>query len=311
MAQGGKNQNLLTTTLNLGLLVYDKRNLVHISKTNTVEEALFILQRENILALPIYDEEKESYIHILTIFDIMTYVAFGSFKIDENEPDAYSVFKSAKIPVSELVFKPLHTEDEKVWIFNAEDNINKVLEPMSKGVHRVLVDLNNGVGKPQYRMLTQTDIVRFLSSYILYESSSLDGSQKIKELNLINRKVKTMNENHTALEVFRTLHVEDFSAIPIVNNDGKLEATLSASDLRGLRSYQLKSVLLPALQFLFLFRGPAAKKCVTCTENDSLSDVIMKFIVFKVHRVWVVNDEFHPVGVISLTDIIGQFVSYD
>ena len=297
-------------TWNLGLLVYDKRNLVHVTSTTTVEEALFLLQRENILALPVYDEQKETFTHILTIFDILTYVAFGSFKIDEKEPDAYEVFKSAKIPISELVFKPIHSEDAKVWVYNANDKICKVLEPMCKGVHRILVDIHNGEGKPQYRMLTQSDMIRFLSSYTLFEPSSPDGTQKLKDLNIIRGNVKTANENTPALEAFRTLEIEDIMALPLVDDTGKLVATLSASDLRGLRSFQLKSILLSSIQFLLLFRGPAARRCVTCTENDTLFDIITKFIIFKVHRIWVVDANYHPVGVISLSDVIEKYVSY-
>ena len=156
-------------TWNLGLLVFDKRNLITIFNNTTVEEALFVLHRENILAVAVTNPENEDLIQILTIFDLLAYITFGSFKYgEEEETDAFSLFKSANVPVSDIIQKPIHSEDEKVWIYKANDPIEKVLEPLSKGVHRILVVLNNGEGKPQYRMLTQTDVVRFLSSYSFF-----------------------------------------------------------------------------------------------------------------------------------------------
>lgn len=308
MAQS--NDDVLNTW-NLGLLVYDKRDLIKVSSTSTVEEALFLLQKENILAVVVVDDENQNNMKILTIFDVMTYVAFGSFKYGDEEPDAFSVFRSANIPVSSLLNAPIHPEDEKLWTFKSTDPISKVLEPMSKGVHRVLVDLNTEGDKPNYRMLTQSDLLRFLASYNLFEKHpQLNAQETVKNLNVMSKLQKSVNENTKALEVFRILHLDDISAVPLVNDAGQLTSTLSASDLRGLRSYQLKSVLLPAIDFLHIYKGPAARRCITCTENDSLSNVINKLIVHRIHRVWVVDANSTPVGCISLSDIIGKYVVY-
>ena len=119
-----------------------------------------------------------------------------------------------------------------------------------------------------------------------------------------------MNENSRALDVFRTMQLDDNLAVPLVDNDGKLTATLSSSDLRGLRNYQFKSILSPAIEFLLVYRGPAARRCVTCTEEDTLNDVITKLVMNRIHRVWVVNDKYQPIGVVTLSDVIGKFVVY-
>jgi len=293
----------------LSLLVYDKRNLIQISSCTTVEEALFVLQRENILAVAVTPENEDA-IRILTIFDLLAHITFGSFKYgEEGEADAFSLFKSANVPVSDIVRKPIHAEDENVWTFKSSDPIDRVFEPLSKGVHRVLVDLNNGEGKPQYRLLSQTDVVRFLSSYSLIDPT-VNTNEKLKNLNIITRKVKAVHEHTRALDVFRGMQIDDILAVPLVNNDGKLTATLSASDLRGLRSYQLKSILLPAIEYLYIYKGPTARRSVTCTEEDTLNDAITKLVINRIHRVWIVNDLHEPIGVLTLSDVIGKFVVY-
>jgi len=39
-------------------------------------------------------------------------------------------------------------------------------------------------------------------------------------------------------------------------------------------------------------------------KKDSVESVILKFLCFRVHRVYIINDDFKPIGVITLTDIM-------
>ena len=47
---------------------------------------------------------------------------------------------------------------------------------------------------------------------------------------------------------------------------------------------------------------------ITCKSSDTLEDVMRKLNANYVHRVYVVDEENHPVGVVSLRDIIAAFV---
>jgi CBS domain-containing protein len=46
---------------------------------------------------------------------------------------------------------------------------------------------------------------------------------------------------------------------------------------------------------------------VVCSNSDTVESVVLKLVVHKVHRIFVVSDKLAPVGVISLTDIM-QFM---
>ncbi len=45
-------------------------------------------------------------------------------------------------------------------------------------------------------------------------------------------------------------------------------------------------------------------KSPVCVRGDTLfADVVKELVVSHVHRVWVIDDDFKPTGVISITDI--------
>jgi CBS domain-containing protein len=47
----------------------------------------------------------------------------------------------------------------------------------------------------------------------------------------------------------------------------------------------------------------------TCTRNTSFNFVLLRILALRVHRLWVVDDKEHPIGVISLTDIMKTLIA--
>lgn len=311
----------LLSTLTLGLLVYDKRDLVSVPATTTVDQALGIIQRENVLALPVTDASKpDEYVGIISIFDIMAYVAFGSFRVDETS-DQFQLFRSAEIPVVDLL--SVHNESERIWTLNDTDPIQSCLEPMSKGVHRIIVRQQrtsaDGVVTTRSRLLTQSDLVRFLMSYSVHGRTPADGTpdarKSLSELHIVDSPNKpsmtAIARTATALEAFRLLEQHSIMSAPVVDEDGSIITSISASDLRGLRSHQLSSVLLPVLEFLKSQRAGALSVPITATLSSSLYDVSMLMILHRIHRVWIVDDAQKPIGVVSMSDVICKFSPFD
>jgi CBS domain-containing protein len=117
-----------------------------------------------------------------------------------------------------------------------------------------------------------------------------------------------------------------------VQRQGKLVASLSASDLRGVTSDEVDALLLlPVLEFLQRRRATTP---FTCNPSTTLHDVslntyiaalffefsfvnlrslvpdsalvqVMKSLVEnKAHRLWIVDNEQKLLGVITLTDLL-------
>lgn len=47
-----------------------------------------------------------------------------------------------------------------------------------------------------------------------------------------------------------------------------------------------------------------------CTPQSSLGEVMEKVYQTGVHRVWMVDDDYRPIGIVSLTDILRIFADH-
>jgi len=181
--------------------------------------------------------------------------------------------------------------------------LRQVLEILSHGSHRVMV----GDGTPERtKVLSQVDVVLFLLDK--YDSLPTACKQAIPQLGLIHdnrmvNKVVAMSHRNSAVEGFRKIFRQGVSGLAILDDDDKLVGTLSASDVRGIKIDQLDSVLEPVLTYLTKKYGQT-RAPVTVAPNESLRQVMEKIILGKVHRVWVVDPNYRPVGCVTCTDVI-------
>lgn len=311
----------LLDELTIGLLVYDKRELVSISSSATVEEALSLMATHNVLSLPVVDSDGNCK-SIVSILDLMIYVAFGCYRPSDSycaDAEQFQCFKKTQTPVGDVA----GIDEEGLWEFSASESIKKILEPMSKGVHRILVHDEievDGKSTKRSRLLTQTDLIRFLVSYTVYAKDincNIDIHDTLAHLGLSTHKTPLFSvpQSLSALEAFRRMAEHNVKSAPVVDSNGVLQGTISASDLRGLRSNQLSSILLPVLEFkdkarsLRQSNGPNAH-VVKANSSATLFDTMVQLIIHKVHQLWLVDDEGKPTASVSMTDIITKFSPY-
>ena len=112
-----------------------------------------------------------------------------------------------------------------------------------------------------------------------------------------------------------------FSAAVVVERtkphmDGVADSTLwravdnlSIADVRGLRDVSmLRSVDdggLTVMQFLWHMRGAAAERALLSVSHKStVFAAAQLMLTHGVHRVWLVDDDEVPVGVVSVTDVL-------
>jgi CBS domain-containing protein len=100
--------------------------------------------------------------------------------------------------------------------------------------------------------------------------------------------------------------------------EGRLLANISASDLRGITSDALPSLLLPIEEFLRRIswkinngneeeveeKADKLPHPVTCSSRATLGEVLEQIITAKVHRVWVVDSAQRPLHAITLEEIL-------
>jgi len=301
-----------------------------VKTTDTVQEVLKALLEHNLHAAPVIDSMQPQtmngtpFVAVVSLVDLLTAFAFQpvfteydtDMKLSElKETTLKKVFEAQQLVLRSSIsdFLGLSLEGKRLWVFAEKDTLDKLCDAFCVGVHRVLVAHHSRMA-PYWTFLTQMDVLRYLKN----QSFQCDAMfhemflQPISSLNLgtMRDKVFTFSSQHSAIRVFRfMLQHNELSAIPIVDNSGKLIDTLSVSDFRSVNLENLSDTLLPVCEFLKKVRGKMEFELIMGTADEPLYSIVDKIMVHGHHRVWIV-DEKKPIGVVSLTDIIKSFSDY-
>jgi len=300
--------HILDTTL-CSELIFDKKNIVEVDEDATVEQVLEIMNQNNIISVPIYQDKKgkKVYTGIVNNFDIVAYLGFAAYfsggeSITESD---LKILEYESVPIKEI--QGFSEEGQTLWIFDPTAllmDVAKIFTNPDKRVHRVLVSQRDR--EFAFRMLTQTDVVR----WIVKNCNSFPVLQKrLSDLGLANPAgglVFKVPENLQTIKALNQIVKNKVHAVAVIDETGKIVSTLSESDVRPLNNSNLNKILMPTTDFLKEFHNGRLTHPVTCGPGDSLLDVAISAVGAKIHRVWVVDSAERPIGVVTLSDIIAR-----
>jgi len=123
-------------------------------------------------------------------------------------------------------------------------------------------------------------------------------------------KVVTVRDNMRTSEAYKMLLDAEVSSVAVVNEAGELVGNLSSSDLKGTKPGCLfEQFYFPVHKFI----GEAARRFgrdttwpICCTEEETLEMALEKLTAKHIHRVYIIDHEKKPIGVLSLCDFITQ-----
>jgi len=214
------------------------------------------------------------------------------------------------------------SEQNPAITISEEDSFQKVISYFSKktDLHRVFVTKSSVHLRPGtlpqksqvIGLLTQSRVLQFLH----------ENKEKIPET-ILHKKVSEWYEEHNttfraALEVtkpseivflaFRQILTKEITGTAIVDDSSNLIGSLSTSDLkRSVAGDFISDMQLTVQEYLNKTETGDHQGLVTCTHNDEFHEILRKFVKHEVHRIFVLNQEGKPVGVISLCDVITLF----
>jgi len=292
----------------------------------TIEQAAKILQQNNIISMPVFDDRTDEPVGIVDVIEIMKYTAFRDY-FTEDHPKTNNPTPMQDLEFEELLFSIGNVGEivenssraARLHIFLKTDSLSLVMKALSKSdaSHRVLIRSFTEPPTPSttnrftYQLLGQTDIVKYLAHQMqsneLPEAVTAVFHKTIEELGLANQTISsviTASSSMTAIECFQKMTLEQVSALAIENESNHVIANLSASDLRGITSSKLKLLKLPVIEFLKQMHGRQPTTPVCCLPNALLKDVLSQILETKVHRSWVLNASKQPISVVSMSDII-------
>ncbi|KAG0018083.1 hypothetical protein BGZ81_010401 [Podila clonocystis] len=299
--------------------------LIDIHVTSTVEKVFETLLSNDILSVPVYRifNNVKDYVAIIDTYDLLS-------SIEEHGFDADTVPK----PTIEFLNMPV------AILVGMTKNSSKLIELFTKHhVHRILVldtipvrtDDNDDIDEaleamprqqPKGRLVSQTDVIRFLLEHnhqlgsildlqadhvaghaLKYAAEYLDeeSQQKLKQQ---PASITIQSQAWIALQKMSTMRA---SSVAIVDANGALVAEMSAADLRGLNPDRFQDLTRPVMVYLKTSQG-GLHRPLSCRAKFSLGQILSGVVRSHAHRSWLVDEEEKPVGCITLSDILSVFL---
>eukprot|EP01117_Protostelium_nocturnum_P003457 TRINITY_DN144_c0_g1_i5.p1 TRINITY_DN144_c0_g1~~TRINITY_DN144_c0_g1_i5.p1 ORF type:complete len:311 (-),score=42.52 TRINITY_DN144_c0_g1_i5:36-968(-) len=284
-------------------------HLIQTKENENVSQVFKLMLDNDISSIPVMNREKsesnvDKCIGIVDKLDIVSFVLHSCSGFDlssfNGQIEASNNLKlnTAKDIMGVSFRNPFFPVDKKTSLF-------QVMQIMiQQKIHRIpMIDEKGTI----LTIVTQFQVVKTLSQNIQQFAFAKDS---ISQLNLGSRSVYTIHMTKPCIEAFDLIRKKQVSGVAVVNEDGFLVGNLSSSDLKhiGFQGEKIGRLLQPIEMYVQLERDNIPLYCVR--EEDSLSSAIQKMIETNSHRLYIINSEKIPIGVVSLVDILKCFVSH-
>jgi 5'-AMP-activated protein kinase regulatory gamma subunit len=137
----------------------------------------------------------------------------------------------------------------------------------------------------------------------------------VYDLALGAKTVISAQASKPAINAFKLIADNRVTAIPIVDAEGEIIGVISARDLKtvAVQKELVKRLYMSAQEFLKTkereFAGPRTVIC--CKVTDTFEGILNKLHQSRIHRVFIVNDFYHPIGVVAFTDVLRLLLNWD
>jgi len=199
--------------------------------------------------------------------------------------------------------------------FFADNPLSLLVEVMAQGQQRVALF---GSDRQLLHTCSQTDVVTAISEMCAKQSAVKGFAPKtLQELGIGHCPVPCVSSKasvQTALEkLFLKEHDVLLSSVAVVDGAEKLAGNFSASDLRSVGAEDLASDIRSTMTIEGYLRkhSPDSLVCRTVKLSDTFASVVAYVVKNHLHKVWVVDSDYKPTHVISLTDLIKAVSSGD
>mmetsp|Transcript_45783 Transcript_45783/g.115254 ORF Transcript_45783/g.115254 Transcript_45783/m.115254 type:complete len:330 (+) Transcript_45783:108-1097(+) len=283
-----------------------KKEVFTLTAKNSVDEAVIALSEKQVLSMPVVDKEgSNKLIGSVDMLDVMAYVHKVAPTFADLEDDALSSLEIAGRAIALMEVRKIIDESGKdaLMPLAAETPLTTALELFATGVHRTL--LTEGDDPTPIGICSQSDVARLVAEFIGAGKLKAMGEITLEKLGLGLEKPVCIKGTHSVLYVLQHMMKEGVSCVALVDGEsGRLEANFSASDLRGLYRTKFPAFRLAAVKFLEKKAHDVSLTPVVVNPDSTLAQLITTIVENKLHHVWVVDGDFKPAGVITLTDVM-------
>ncbi|XP_032134066.1 5'-AMP-activated protein kinase subunit gamma-3 [Sapajus apella] len=276
--------------------------LVIFDTTLEIKKAFFALVANGVRAAPLWDSKKQSFVGMLTITDFILvlhrYYRSPLVQIYEIEEHKIETWREIYL---QGCFKPLVSISPNDSLFEA------VYTLIKNRIHRLPV--LDPVSGTVLHILTHKRLLKFLHIFgtllprpsFLYRTIQDLGIGTFRDLAVVLETAPIL----TALDIFVDRRV---SALPVVNEYGQVVGLYSRFDVIHLAAQQTYNHLDMSVGEALRQRTLCLEGVLSCQPHESLGEVIDRIAREQVHRLVLVDETQHLLGVVSLSDILQALV---
>lgn len=298
-------------------------NVVEVTSSMSPIDAANILWEHDILGAPVWDQNTKKYVGFFDMRDILSAVTASASKISQQKESCYNAAM-----LDSLREIKLGTIDPKLHLtvsYLAARNPFRSCPPdtsledlchifKEKHCHRVPIVSEEKEGTDGGRctnIISQSALIKFLSTHAVKKEMEDETLLDVRDKGLpYKKKVVSVVDTSPAFEAFNILDSHRLSGIAVVDEDGKIIGNTSARDIKlaamDKGSNRMDTDILSYLAAVRQATSIKDDRYPSCHvhENATLAHVVNLLAKTGYHRVFVVDKNVKPVGVVSVADVI-------
>jgi CBS domain-containing protein len=289
-----------------------QKKITTVNSDTSALECLKILQDARILCLPVMDgEQPDRIVGLIDVMDICSFVVTLYDRTKGVEKEIHAVFSFDRVFTEILDGRKAsevmnYSGINYCFPLKHTASLREVLNLISRNVSRVpIVRMHSPMfcsGSEKHklmRFITRTDILQFITYNFDKFGNAFDVS--VEESGASTHDIYTVPTTKIAIDCFRDLSFHHINAVAVVNEEGILVDNLSARDIRLIIDDPQNAIQLPIGLFL---EKKQVSGFVTCKAEQTMRHACSLMLEAKAHRVWLVDDNGMPCGVLSLSDVV-------
>ncbi|KAI0194631.1 hypothetical protein F4808DRAFT_453027 [Astrocystis sublimbata] len=266
-----------------------------------IKKSLNILIQNGIVSAPLWDSHRSKFAGLLTATDYINLIQYYcQYPEHIDNVDKFRLSSLREIEKA-IGVDPIET----VSVHPSKPLYEACRHMLKTRARRIpLVDIDNETGRETVvSVITQYRILKFIAVNTEQHTSLL--KKTVREIGLgtyTNLQTGTMTQS--VLDIINTMVTNNISAVPIVNKNNVVLNVFEAIDVIPI----IKTGVIEELEMnvgeALSKRGDDFGGIFTCQEDDRLDSIFITLRQSRVHRLVVIDDNWHLKGVISLSDIL-------
>ncbi|KAH9252913.1 hypothetical protein BASA81_009069 [Batrachochytrium salamandrivorans] len=296
-------------------VAFAAKKVVEFPSTMTLGTALRSLADNQILSAPVWDETNKRYLGFVDVFDLLT-LAVGVDVIAQLIPRvkdgevAKDVEFDAGLTLKDL-FEDNGAQPANAWVPVQEGSkLRDVVRILATKAKRVPVLGPNG---RVVQIISQSQITELINKFEAF--ADLLSKSTLAQTGFGLKPVLTVKATDPARLAFQIMVENNVSSVCVVDEEtGQVLTALSTKDIRLLPRIENAALVdanllsLSCQEFVARIRQlnltTTMAACAVVDLGSNLHVVLGKLAASRLHRVYVVDAERKPVGVISVSDVV-------